>query len=62
MTKTAGTFTANRTRDAIALDHDGHDFITAGHISDDPRDGRIYEIQFTDGEFILVSEHDITWK
>jgi len=50
-----------RTRDAVALERDGQGFTSAEHISDDPRDGAIYEIQFADGEYILASEHDITW-
>ena len=61
MAKIAGTFRAVRTRDAVALKRDGQGFTGAEHISDDPRDGAIYEVQFADGEYLLASEHDITW-
>lgn len=53
------TFHAITTRDAVALKRDGQEIVDAVYVSDDPRDGALYEVTFADGYVMLASLRDL---
>lgn len=54
-----GTFRAVATRDGNALRRDGQPFYALNHVFDDPRDGPIYEILFSDETWSLAATDDL---
>lgn len=54
------TFTATVTRDATAIQYDGHSG-TATFYRTDETGADLYEVEFLNGEVILADSRDLTW-